>query len=78
MQLIGHNPENGATCFFETALGVDEKSDALTVDEGLVRGTLPAPGDPGAMSQDYEALRECAEHGPNSTSDCSWRDVPGG
>ena len=45
VQLIGHNPETGATCFFETVFEVSQQSDALTVETGTVQGLIPAPGD---------------------------------
>ena len=46
VQLIGHNTESGATCFFESNWDVVDRSESLSLEEGLVVGSIPAPSDP--------------------------------
>ncbi len=35
------------------------------------------PYDPGSLADDYEALLECSEDGPENTPGCTWERVPG-
>jgi len=51
VQLIGHNTESGATCFFETEWDVTELTESLSIEDGLVVGPVPSPSD-----ADYETV----------------------
>ena len=51
VQLIGHDTETGATCFFESNWDVAERSDQLSLSDGIVVGPVPGPADP-----DYAAV----------------------
>ena len=49
VQMIGHDMENGATCFFESpdALGIASQTEWVSLDaEGILDGELPGPGHP--------------------------------
>jgi hypothetical protein len=49
VQMIGHDQETGATCFFESpdALGSQAQKEWVALDEeGLLDGELPSPGHP--------------------------------
>lgn len=50
VQMIGHDIQTGATCFFESpdAVGSQAQREWVMMDQnGVLDGTLPAPGEPG-------------------------------
>jgi hypothetical protein len=49
VQMIGHDMDTGATCFFESpdAIGSQAQAQWVAMDaDGILDGTLPGPGDP--------------------------------
>lgn len=70
VQMIGHDQETGATCFFESpdAIGIEAQSRWVSLDsDGILDGELPGPGDPDfdeAWIPPPEPCSECHHNDP--------------